>query len=268
MRNRNLGAKMDAWGRILLAVAVIFALWTTGAHAQRPGRGWSRLSPAESEAAWTLEAHHVANKFGLSEDETNKLVNAFKNVRKEYAEAIRKQREARQETGTDPRDIMRAFRQRQKEASDAALGKFRETVSAFLNKDQTGSVVERLGVFSSQWDNMVHTLAGFGLGEKQGDALELVNTYAIESAKAFQALPSEGGDPSAFREKLRAARAKLDEDLAKILSADQLAKWNEATSWRGRGERGPGAGRPPVAGGPPSTPGGPGTPPARDAVQE
>ncbi|HRK33864.1 MAG TPA: hypothetical protein PLJ47_04640, partial [Candidatus Hydrogenedentes bacterium] len=59
---------------------------------------------------------------------------------------------------------------------------------------------------------------------------------------------ASGGGPEGAREKNQQLREKLDGEMGKILSADQLAKWKEATAMRGGGggRRG-GGGAPPAS---------------------
>lgn len=47
------------------------------------------------------------------------------------------------------------------------------------------------------------------------------------------------GDFSAMREKEQRTKDALDTEIAKVLTADQLKKWNEATSMTGHGPGGP-----------------------------
>jgi len=228
----------------VVVVLVACAVLCGSAVAQRPMRGRGGLSAAEEESSWTLQARHVAGKLGLAEDTTGKLVAAYKEARKAYQEALRAGMEKLRETaGDDRRARMIGFREQREKAADTARAEFKKAVSAFLDEAQTGMAVARLGVLSEQWDRMVATLAGFELGEKLAAAMEHVNNYIVQQAKAMEDMWREDADRAALREKLQNMRTKLDEELAKLLSEDQLAKWKEATTWGGRRQgRGPAAG--------------------------
>jgi hypothetical protein len=53
-----------------------------------------------------------------------------------------------------------------------------------------------------------------------------------------------GGDREGMRAVSQKQQAKLDEDMGKVLSEEQLAKWTEATARRrGGGRRGGGEGQ-------------------------
>ena len=228
---------------VFVAAAAVAAVAAGQPPAGQPGGAPGmafRMTPEQSEEAWALQANHVAAKLGLSEENAAKLVDAYKTVKKDYLTALTERRAA---MSREP-GAMEEARKAMAEVADTARGNLRKAVSAFLDEKQTETAVERLGNFDFRWDAMVRKLAEFKLGDKQADALELVNLFIIESGKLVRSRMAAGAPPEDLRERNAALRAKLDEDLAKILSEEQLAEWKQSTA-RG-GPRGAmiGGGRP------------------------
>jgi len=183
---------------------------------------------------WALEAGAVAKSLGLAAEQTTKLTDAYKAARESQRKAI--EAAAVQQQG-DRRDFRAMM-----EVNQAEKAKLETAIKAFLNPEQTAKALATLGTFSRRWDPMVAELDSMKLEPKANDeAMKLVADYVAESEKARQAgmaAPDEG-----MREKLTQMKEKLDADLAKILSAEQLAKWKEATATRrGRGGARGGAG--------------------------
>lgn len=241
-------------GFITLAGALLVFFLLTPAHAQAPGRGM-RLSPANTQAAWAAEAKHVANKLELPEESAGKLVKAYAEARNGYIESMNAKREEMRGAGGDRQSMGRAFRAAIEEVRKVEREKFSKALSEFLTEEQTKKALNHLGTFSSSLDRMVHTLTGFKLGEeKQAKSLDLVFAYTAEQAKLWSQGPGEQQDFGAMREKMADMKAKLDTKMADILSNEQMAVWNEATTYRGRalgggGQTGPRDGRGRGAGG-------------------
>ena len=224
---------------LVLILAVVAALcFATSVQAQ-PMRGQRgpQMSPEEAQAAWTLEASHVAGKLGLSKEETTKLVDAYKKVRESYSAAIREAMEEAMAEGVDTTDrqaIRQAMREIQEKTTKAETEKFAKALGAFLDEKKTKKAVTQLGSFSGSLDRMVNVIAGLKLDKaKQAEALDLVNAYVAESSAAF-AKARAGGDRESMRAVFQEQRTKLNEAMAKVLSEEQLAKWTEATAWRRR----------------------------------
>jgi Spy/CpxP family protein refolding chaperone len=211
------------------AASVMLLLWSTGAFAQPPGS-------AQNEKAWELQAKTVAKDLELSDEQAGKLADAYKAARDSHSAAVASLRG--QQTGGGRGD-MRAFQ----EANQAERAKFETVLKGFLNEEQTAKALATLGTFNRRWDMMVMALDGLGLDEKaQGDAMKLVAGHVAESGKAMNAARASG-NMEAARESNQKLREKLEADLGKILNAEQMAKWNEATAMRAGDRRG-GAGRP------------------------
>lgn len=198
------------------------------AVAQQGGRGAAAMDPAQAAKAWELEAKNVAKSIGLSDEQTTKLVDAYKAARQSYATA------ARAQMSQGERPNMQAML----ELNKSERAKLAAALEGTLTPEQAEKALASLGSFNWRWDSMVLALDGMGLEEaKKEQALTKVADYVAETAKAREAAAG-GGDMQAMREKGRELREKLDADLGQILSAEQLAQWKEATAMR----RGPGAG--------------------------
>lgn len=234
MRNRSIaigGSILPSFLGVLL-VALLSAPLT--AQAQDPQRGM-RLSPENLQAAWAIEAKHVATKLELSEEATAKLVKSHADAQKAFAEAMNKKREEMRAEGGDRQGVRGTFRTVFVELRKAEREKFSTALSEFLTEDQTKKAVSQLGTFSSSLDRMVHLVAGFKLEDKQAKALDQLFAYNLEQAKLWTEDAAEQQDFAALREKMTALKTKLDTDLAEILSNEQLEVWKEATTYRGRG---------------------------------
>lgn len=224
---------------LVLILALVAALcFATSVQAQQMrGQRGPRMTPEEAQAAWTLEASHVAGKLGLSKEETTKLVDAYKKVRESYSTAVR---EAMEEVmanaaGTGDRQAIReAMGEVQGKIAKAETEKFAKALGAFLDKEKTEKAVTQLGAFSGSLDRMVNVIAGLKLDKaKQAEALDLVNAYVVESTAARRKVMASG-DFESMRTVFQELRTKLNEAMAKVLSEEQLAKWTEATARRGR----------------------------------
>ena len=224
--------------------ACIGGLLCAGAMAQPGGgRGEGPPSPEMMAKAHNLEATTVAQSLSLPADKTAKLLEAYKTARESHMTAMR----AVQKPGERP-DF-----QAMQGITKAEAAKFEAAVKAFLTPEQTAAVTATLGTFNRRWDRMVLALDGMGLAEKpKADALKLVMENVAESGKAMQAAAGST-DREAMRAQNEKMREKLDTEIAKVLSADQLTKWKAETAMRGPG----GGGR---RGGPGNAPAAPAAP--------
>jgi hypothetical protein len=225
--------------QFVLILALVAALcFATSVQAQQMrGQRGPQMTPEEAQAAWTLEASHVAGKLGLSEGETTKLVDAYKKVRESYSAAVREAMEEVMANAADTQDrqaIREAMREVQGKIAKAETEKFAKALGAFLDKEKAKKAVTQLGAFSGSLDRMVNVIAGLELDKaKQAEALDIVNAYVVESTAArTKAMAS--GDRESMGTVFQELRTKLNEAMAKVLSEEQLAKWTEATARRGR----------------------------------
>ncbi len=201
-----------------------------GAAAQPGGGRGEGPSPEMMTKAQTLEAATVAQSLSLPADKATKLAEAYKAARESHMTAMR----AVMKPGERPDfEAMQGV-------TKAEAAKFETAVKAFLNPEQTATVLATLGTFNRRWDRMVLTLDGMGLAEKpKTDAMKLVMDNVAESGKAMQAM-SGSTDREAMRAQQQKTREKLDTELAKVLSADQMTKWKAETAMRGGGRGGRG----------------------------
>jgi hypothetical protein len=195
-----------------------------------------------------LEAKAVAKELALADDVTTKLVDAYKAAREGQMTALRAKRT--EGGGQGNWGVLR-------EVTQAERGKLETALKGFLNEDQTAKALATLGTFNQRWDMMTMALDGLKLDEAKGaEAMKLVMAYVTDSDKIMKdALAAGETERTAAREKSRALKQKLDEDLGKILTAEQVKTWTEATTMRrGGGRRGDGPGAPPPPPGAPTAP--------------
>lgn len=219
MRTENvLWASRVFLGVLVLGLCGLVAV----AQEAAPGAG-PRAGFGPNEKAWELQAKCVAQSMELSPELTAKLVEAYKAARNSQGAALRALRE-----GGGQRDPGQFT-----EVNKAEKAKLEEALKGFLNPEQTAKALATLGTFSRQWDRQVVVLDGMGLEDSvKAQAMKLVANCAVESDKVMQAALAEGTDFRAIREKTAPLREKLDAELAKILSEEQMAKWKEGAAMR------------------------------------
>ena len=105
--------------------------------------------------------------------------------------------------------------------------------------DKAASAVAVLGTFNRQYDVMTDALVGLKLeAGKQQQAMEVVERFVAAQEKARPAAGGEG-DREGAREAMTAARNSMREEMAKVLSADEMKKFEETLPGaRGRGQGG------------------------------
>ena len=236
----------------VLLAACSLVLYCTGAFAQGRGPGGPPGFLEKNEKAWEIEAKTVAQGIGLAAEPSKKLVDAYKAARESHIAAFRETmgQGGRPEPG------------KRMEITKAEAAKFETALKGFLKPEEVTKAMASLGTLNTRWDRMVTVLDGMNLEEKpRAEAMKLVEQNVAETGKIMQGAAA-GGDFQAMREKMAPLRDKLDADLAKVLSADQMAKWKEATTMRGGQGRGagPGAGGPPPAAAPAAPPAPPAAP--------
>ena len=212
--------RMSVWAAGL-AVAVL-AAWAPASLAQPPRGGDRNMEPA-----WTLQAQAVADELKLGAEQKQKLVDAYVASRKSYVAA------AEQISG-EGRDRFEAMMK----VADAERAKLKESLGGTLSAEQVDTAMSCLGSYNRQADRMVGTIAELKLEpEAQQKALALINAYAAEM-DAMRAKASSREDWQGMRTAMQDAKTKLDKAMGEVLSETQLATWNEATAWRGRGGSG------------------------------
>lgn len=208
----------------LVSLILLFGNPTT-VTAQR-GRGGPQLEPEQAEAAWTLAARGVAKDLRLDDEGTAQLVDAYTTARASHRRSVELQ------YGAGDFQVYREIAEEERAKLETAL-------NDFLKTRNVGKAMASLGTLSGEWDSMLHTLAGFDLGDKKlFKALPLLTKYVIDFDKARSKAIADQ-DFQSIRGARAKLKAKLDSRLAKILSKEQLTTWNETTAPRGPG--GPGA---------------------------
>ena len=247
MRKLDSVSSLKTAGVFLVTCSMV--LCCIGAFAQGRGAG-GPPGLEKNDKAWEIEANTVAQGLGLSAEQSKKLVDAYKAARDSQMTAMR---EAMGQGGRpEPGKRM--------EITKAEAAKLETALKGFLKPEETTKAMASLGTLNARWDRMVMALDAMNLEEKpRAEAMKLVEQNVAETGKIMQGAAA-GGDFQAMREKMAPLRDKLDADLAKVLSADQMTKWKEATATRG----GPGRGAGPGPGGPPpaAPPAAPPAPPA------
>jgi len=222
MRNASV-APFVRKAAVVLAVCAL-AVWCTQVWAQR-GPGGPSLDPEKVKTAWEMEAKTVAKTLGLNEEQTGKLVVAYKSAR----DAQDKKRE---EMRAEQREGRRPNRRAMMEAEQKLNQEFEEVLKGFLTPEQAAQAAAELNAYNRRADTMVVALEGMELKEETlVKALKAVAHYVVESDKLLQKA-METSDFQSVRDEMRAQRVKLDTGIAGMLTPEQLAQWRAATSMR------------------------------------
>ncbi len=223
------------------AVVCAAALLCVTASAQGPGGGPDGgpgagvpngpLSPEQMGKAWEAQAAYVAKDLSFNGEQSKKLTDAYKAVRESFIKPSLDALGGRSGGPGGPGG--EAF---QKVATEERA-KLQAALKGFLDEDQTTKAMATLGILSIRWDMMTSSLIELGLEDKaKADAMRAVTSYNVEASTLPEAA---GGDRDAMRAKSTELRQKLEADLGKILSADQLTKLKEMPGFhRGRRSRG------------------------------
>ncbi len=192
------------------------------------GRGGPRtqFSPEEAKKVWTMQATSVPANLALSDELSGKLLQAYVAARESH-------QKGREELFSSPeRRGYEGFR----ELTDKERAKLDTALKEVLNEEQAATAIASLGSFSRTNDRYANTIAGFGLEEKVvASTMDLINTYTVEYAKA-RSEAREMDNEELGRTARQQLRENLDEQMAKLLSEEQLATWKEASASR-RGPR-------------------------------
>jgi Spy/CpxP family protein refolding chaperone len=208
---------------VALALCVL-AVWCTQALAQA-GPGGPSLDPEKVKTAWEMEAKTVAKTLGLNDEQTGKLVVAYKSARDAQD---KKREEMRAEQGEGRRPNRRAMM----EAEQKLNQEFEEVLKGFLTGEQAVNAAGQLNAYTRRADVMVATLEGMELTEETlTKALGAVAHYVVESDKLLKKA-METSDFQSVRDKMREERVKLDTGIAEMLTPEQIAQWRAATSMR------------------------------------
>ena len=182
----------------------------------------------DSSAVWALQAKTAAGLAKAPAEQVAKVVEAYTASRTSLNQA------AQAQGAGEGRDRFAARRQ----AAEAERTKLETALKGVLTAEQAAKAMETLGTFNRRWDGMVEALVAMKLDEKvMGEAMNLVAGYVADTGAAGRSATSRE-DFQAVRTKMQARKQQLDGELGKILSAEQMTAWNQATAERSRGGRG------------------------------
>ncbi len=206
----------------VIAVAAMFVLTAPRMEAAaqeeaRTGGEWPG-----NVGAWEVQAKTVAKGLGISGEQTEKLVDAYRTARNSQTTAAN--------AVSGPAE--RPDEEKMREVNRIERAKFKAVLDGFLNPEQVDAVLLTLGSFFRRWDGMVEVLEAMDLADKpREEALKLTADYVAEWNKAMQALMASGGRES-MRELANELKDKLDREMSEFLSAEQMVIWADATGKR------------------------------------
>ncbi|TWU20340.1 hypothetical protein Pla144_49870 [Bythopirellula polymerisocia] len=191
-------------------------------------RGGESKKPKVSADTWKLQAETVATKLGLSKEKSDQLVNVYQASREARKVAL-KELPKSDDASDDKAEMREEENVKQREQLKAAI-------STILSSEQIEGAILSLGSFNPRWDRYVSQIEEFQLDDqKKQDALQLTFDYIVDYGKARNAATAEGARFSSVS--ARTLKSSLDAGLAKLLSEEELTKWDEATAFRAGGTK-------------------------------
>lgn len=202
-----------------VAVAVLFILTAARVAGAAQEEARDNGEWARNVAAWEVQAKTVAKGIGISEEQTAKLVDAYRTARNRQTTAANAVSGPAERT--DEKKMM--------EVNRIERAKFKTVLDGFLNTEQIDTVLLTLGSFFRRWDGMVEVLEAMDLADKpREETLKLTADYVAEWNKAMQVSMASGSKES-MREKANELKDKLDREVSMFLSPEQKVKWADAT---------------------------------------
>jgi hypothetical protein len=238
---------------------MIFAAELSYAQPGGGGGGGGRgrgpiLSPEQLAKVWQAQSDTVAGKLELAKEDAGKLGVAYKSARESHDQESQK---IANEGGGGGGGMMAMM-----ELNMSERGKLETALKEFISGDKLASAMASLGTFNRQADRMVNAILELNLdAEKNKKALLVIDDFTVANGKSMEdAIAS--GDFQSIRTSMQEQRAKVETDLAAVLSPEQLEEYKAktATRRRGDGQGGPGGGGPGGQGG--GRQRGPGAPPS------
>jgi hypothetical protein len=213
--------------RIGVAIAILIFGFGESAFAQfGPGRGRRQMDPQSRETVWNLQSKAAAKSLDLPQEAADKLAAAYKVSRERLQKAIEATPPAEGGGWRERMDLFRKNRDLEREA-------LAKDLAGFLDDGQAKKVMEILGLLSNQWDFMTKTLSDIVTQEdKLLKAILVVNSHLGKVEGQFAATPPSEGSGEDLRERFRQSREALNAEMAKILSEEELKKWQESTERR------------------------------------
>lgn len=244
---RTVVALMASSCLLLMAVSVQAQPGGGGGRRGGGGFGGPQMSPEQAAKVYDAQAKTVAKQLSLSDEETGKLAAAYKAARESYAAEMRKLREEAAGGGGNPMARL--------ELTGSERAKLETALKEFLSGEKLDKAMASLGTFNNQGDAAVNALLEMNLEpEKLDKTLVIVDGYTAASGKAMDDAIA-AMDFQSLRASNQELRAKLETDLATVLTAEQLEEFKSKTArrgGRGGGQGGPGGGGRRGPGGPPS----------------
>ena len=219
--------------RVLTITIVAVLCFAMFAQAQSQRQRGQQISPKKLAEAWTMQATYVAGTLDLSEEQTAKLVDAYKQARESYTTSLPERIKLERESVTDRESRAQVVSKARENTVKAEIAKIEEALSG-LSEDKVKKAVAQLGTFSAEWDRMVLVVDDLKLGDEQTEVLELITAHVVDyTAARNKAMAS--GDRQAGRNTRQEFKTKLDDDLKEILSDKQMDTWNMLMPSRERG---------------------------------
>ena len=218
-----------------------------GDRPQRPGGMRETLAPEKAKAAQELQATGVAKRLSLKDDQVKAVVKAYTDARESYSKANEKLIQELRDKQGDRQQMMQERMKAMEDLTKSEREKFEKALGSTLTTDQTSKVMASLGAFviAPQWDRMTDTIAGFKLdAAKQQTAQNAIEDFVVAQAKIRPpGRDASDADREAAQKARQEARDTLDGALKKVLSDDQVKKFEETLPRGGRGGPGGGPGR-------------------------
>ena len=170
------------------------------------------------ESVWRLQAQSVSDQLGLTKDQSEKLTVAYLAARAAHRQSVK---ELREETDKDKSRV----------ALQGAIEKDREgflsSLKGSVDSNALAKIATTLGSFNSRWDGYAATLVDLKL---DNTAMKSAMGFLIKYVTDYEQASKKSLETFNRRPNSRQFKAKLDADLAGILTAEQAAEWNRATT--------------------------------------
>jgi len=209
-----------------LCIGILVWAVQTAAQPGAEARGPRQFDPEVQKTIWKLQTDSLSSALGLSAEAAIQLATAYQTTRQSLFESMRA---SMQDRGGD----REAFMQKMQQSREEAKQTFAKEIAAFLNQEQTEKATEMLGSFSSFYDRMTQSLSEIVEDRKVLlQTVSVVGTHLIPKKEAQEGQAESQGERGGMRgwRWSPEVKEKVDAELAKLLTEEQLAKWKEATN--------------------------------------
>ncbi|MGB2867883.1 MAG: hypothetical protein WBD36_05490 [Bacteroidota bacterium] len=209
------GRLMDA----LLLCLILICATTTHVPAQAKSDKLTKESE-KIHSVWKLQSQSVAQDLGLSKEKSGILEKAYLAARQSQASALKSLPEE-----TDRQKSRAAIEQLKSSEREKLKASLKDTFS----EKEIARILPSLATFNKNWDKYLATLRDFGLPKsKMTAAQKVLIEYVVEYEQARErAVASEG---RFSKKNSQPYKDTLDAGLSKILTANQLKMWKEAST--------------------------------------